>query len=575
MTPAQDEAGAELSDALSIKDIFELIFSPSGAAIFVAAVLLVVFLVVAFYPPIRGRIFGAKWRARLGASEFEHAPADVSLQVQKDSEASAAAKAVPQEDEKRERTGHIEPAEDRPTGADQPVSARHLNIEMRIMAHNRDQVGLDDTYCRYRDHPERDVSDEELESLYAFLRIRVGRNDGFGKLHDLETSNKAWTVPSKYLYDYYMSLKAFDKALKHVDLGKSRAQDEESIIGFELRRAEVFVKQDRGGEILGELYALIENTKSQNAKTQIYEKLADVYEILGDEIRTCRALERALFASPEDKKVRFRLAWKYGENEETTPDSIYHYQLLTRQDQRYSSALNNLAADFQKLGLKGKALRLWRTAAEFDWPYPSGNLAIELAEAGFYDEAEEYIEKLPEKFGTKSRAIEASNIIREGRSKERKKNEDLNKFIDIRRRYLDEELAANAKSELRQIKHQTLIGEWKGSNSEILTINEIDGRRHVSGEFRTYNVVYRVTGIRADVLLILSAKETKKKVMPGLFGFAAPVGSSEGTWVDASISPDEFNLRLVLKSKTTLAGLKTKKEIPITERSVQEVKFVR
>lgn len=576
MTSPQDQAATESGDALPINTVLELVFSPSGAIIVVAAVVLIIVLVIAFYRPIRDRIFTAKWRAKWGDREIEHAPPDVTPKIQDDIRTAAAAKAVPEGDGgKGEFTGDAQAVEEKSDGPDQPVSAQRLKTEMWIKAHERDANGLDDAYCQYKDHADRDMSEEELESVYAFLQIRVGRADSFEKLHELETSNKEWIAPSRYLCDYYRSLKSFDKALEHVTVGKSRAGDEESIIGLELRRAGIFIQQDRGGEILGDLYSLIENTESGKGKAQIYEKLADVYEELGDSVRKCRALERALLASPVNKDVRFRLAYEYGESDETIADSIYHYQVLARQDREYSSVLNNLALGFDKLGLKGEALRLWKIAAKSDWPYPSGNRAIELAKAGFYDEAEKIIEEIPEPYRTKSRAIEASNYIKQERSKVKERIEDLNKHIRMRRRYSNEELIANVKAELRQTKRESLTGEWKGSDSESMIINDINERGHVSGEFRTHNKVYRVTGVRTDVLLVLSAKETKRKVMPGLLGFAAPLGASEGTWMDVSYSPDEFDMRLILKNKTTFAGLRIKKETPITEKSAQEIKFVR
>ena len=63
--------------------------------------------------------------------------------------------------------------------------------------------------------------------------------------------------------------------------------------------------------------------------------------------------------------------------------------------------------------------------------------------------------------------------------------------------------------------------------------------------------------------------------MPGLLGFGTPLAASEGKWMDAPYDPDEFNMRLVLNNKNTLAGLRVEKEAPIIEKSVQEVKFVR
>ena len=404
----------------------------------------------------------------------------------------------------------------------------------------------------------------------ASWMAEAGLDEGTEKLRQLERENDTWTAPSRQLCYLYMSLEAFDKALQHIETALSRAKTITDRVDLELRRVDVLIKLKRGGETLKQLYELISETPEVELRSRVYEKLADVYETFEDSCRSTRSLERALILCPENKSVRFRLAWKYGQSNETVPDAVYHYRVLTKLDERYGSAVNNLAAELQKLGLIGTPIKLWKKASEFDWPYPSGNLGIELADAGFYEEGLDRLEKLAPEYRNESRALEASAHIKKQKEKEEKEYDNIIRYANMRRKYLQKELEASDNIDLRQIPHEQILGEWKSETGIILSFDEVAKGGSIRAEYKTTQAVYNLTGNRTDVLFVLTAKQTKTKSYGGLLGIGQAGLSDPGQWLDVYSNPDEFVLRLVLQEQKYLVGFKVK-----NDRVFEELKFNR
>ena len=127
-------------------------------------------------------------------------------------------------------------------------------------------------------------------------------------------------------------------------------------------------------------------------KAVIWGRISDLYWELKNKDSYFAAAEMSLHIDRLQKDVRFRIAYRYADNQSCKVLVYYHYDKLRSQDERYPNCLNNMAIILQELNMFGQYVRLLKRAKEFDQPYPHGNLALALAKAGFLDEARGIIE---------------------------------------------------------------------------------------------------------------------------------------------------------------------------------------
>ena len=316
------------------------------------------------------------------------------------------------------------------------------------------------------------------------------------------------------------------------------------------------------------MYRVVPEIGDEQLKAQVFDKLADLYEMRDDNIRMQLVLEEGLQLQPEDKQRRFRLAYSYGKEKETKPLAVYHYRILARYDLEYNFALNNLGAELINFDLKGEKIRLWKQASEFNQPYPAGNLAIALADAGFFDEARAYIEELPDEYRNKSRAVEALEYIKNAEERELERSEKLDKFAGLKHRYMLKAVAARNDKTIRLIPSNELRVIWKMNGDLQFQINEMPNNA-VKGEMHTDTRLYDISGERKDVLLDLHFKQTKVKRPLGLLAPFTP--SPSYTWSDVILLRDEYDVRLVLQGPRKMIGYRESSDLEITEVELHKV----
>ena len=213
---------------------------------------------------------------------------------------------------------------------------RKLYIDMYFAFHEKDIAELDTAYRNLKELPDRQWTDEELDSQYADFKIKLGDTSAVDQLKQFEAEHNDWSLPSLHLARFYESVEILDQALAHIDTGLERTKaDIRRTVDFTIVKARLLSKAGEGRQARGSLYELANNVTDKDLQGQIYDALADLYEQLDDKIRMQLALEQGLLLEPEDKGRRFRLAYSYGEAKETKALAVYHYFVLLQKIVRF------------------------------------------------------------------------------------------------------------------------------------------------------------------------------------------------------------------------------------------------
>lgn len=134
-------------------------------------------------------------------------------------------------------------------------------------------------------------------------------------------------------------------------------------------------------EMLNALRSLA--AENPEIEVQVLQALANLAKREEDKATELVVLERLLELDPDNSKLRFDIAYKYGEQEKNDL-SIYHYEMIPA-DERTPGAWNNIGATLDQLGLPAKSVEAYKLAADRGETLAMSNLGYKLMRAGFID----------------------------------------------------------------------------------------------------------------------------------------------------------------------------------------------
>ena len=391
--------------------------------------------------------------------------------------------------------------------------------------------------------------------------------DGIGSLKSLEDKRTDWIWPSLYLSDHYVSKSIYDHALKHIEIAQGRAKSGSQKLSVNLKKVEVLLASAQKDNVLPILQSSALYAMSLIERRKLFEAFADYYHAIDDYEGEVYYLEAALKVDPEANHLRFRLAHLSKEK----LLSFYHYSILTKASPTYPYGFNNLGATYDEFNLKGAKIESWEEAASKKEYHAVGNIAIALANQGFFSYAQRMLDEVDIAAQKEDRIVEARSFLKKKREEESKKLEELRvKAADFHRFY-DTQAEKVIEETIRFIP-DAIVGCWKGMNG----ILDISQSNPVRGEFKTEQKRYSVTARLIGGMILMNFKETHFRPEPKASGLARALSGGhlfsrsysvdEQGWANSqersSLSllsiVEEFELRLQLKDKDTMMGLRVK-----------------
>jgi tetratricopeptide (TPR) repeat protein len=227
---------------------------------------------------------------------------------------------------------------------------------------------------------------------HAYLRYEYARQtEGFNDLNELAKHNDTRSDACFYLGLLYERLKEFDKAIDSY-----RTASETAPPGIKASRivslAEAYGSAGQRISAISTLCTALPTFSSATDLSIIYRGLASIFADKADVELRALALELALENDPQDKDLRFKVAFAYSSND-LRDLALFHYSALLSVDSNNVMALNNIGVEYQNLGMTLNAVRHYRRAFDQKETLAGANLAYLLMNAGFYKEARETLDE--------------------------------------------------------------------------------------------------------------------------------------------------------------------------------------
>jgi tetratricopeptide (TPR) repeat protein len=332
---------------------------------------------------------------------------------------------------------------------------------------------LNRTYGKLKGLSTRTKSDEEIQGRWFELRIHLN-DDVVAELLSIAEKNHGWYFPHKLLAEYYFKLEEFDRVETLLEEASKRAHEDFQKRELHYLKAEIIDKQ-HGKEKALEYFKQVEpNAEWSGSKNSLLHKMAEYYGELGNKISQQIHLEKAVHEDPANEDLRFSLAYKYAENQSTYLLALNQYQILIAKNPKHTSALNNIAILYEKLGLKVEHDKYINLAIRHGSAHAKGNYIIDICEKGLLVEAERLIESISEDERKDERILDAIRHLNRAKEAESEKLSKLNPIISFYKKLIESAL----KSPTDKAK---FLGTWKSNNKELNI--EIDAQNKITGSY--------------------------------------------------------------------------------------------
>ena len=398
---------------------------------------------------------------------------------------------------------------------------------------------LNKIHLKLKNLPNRKRTDEEVEEYWFNMRMFL--NDSIEEeLLALTESHPNWYFPYLLLTRIYLKIDATPQANKYLQEAFLRAHENVRKRELHYIKAEIIAKSDEDKKI-GEKKAAEYLQKTENNsewdghKNYLFTEIATYQKKLGDKVSQQISLEKAINLDPTNIERRFNLAFSYAEDQHTYLLAIYHYDLLLRQQPSYTSAINNLAILYQKLGFDFEYDKLINKAMIFGSAHAKGNYVITLLEKDLIIEAKKILDSLSDEEKKDSRLLDAMKYLERNRNTQEKKIDKFSPLPELYKKYID--IAIDNSS----FDPKRLEGVWK-SESNFLTLllnqnGKIEGQYTVESSSPLSSIKskkeYNVSGDhRCGILEILCIEKT-----------------NPSTTLSTLLNSDTMSFRLVLNSE--------------------------
>lgn len=238
-------------------------------------------------------------------------------------------------------------------------------------------------------------TDEEkcrAESLWTASAYAVAGADVIKDLVKLSVKYPKFHYPLEHLGYVYESEKDYRRAVELLERVAQIADAPDTKFQLQLRAAQAMRRGGRLDDAELKLQELGKGSLSDFDLAEVFEEWGEIWSQREDQNQARQSFEKSLTHNPDNLSLRFRLAYSYS-HAETHEKALYHYDILYSRKPDYSHVANNLAIALEKLDMPIRCVALLKKAASLGQSLPMANLADRLLDAGFADEAEEWIRK--------------------------------------------------------------------------------------------------------------------------------------------------------------------------------------
>jgi len=209
------------------------------------------------------------------------------------------------------------------------------------------------------------VAKEKNEVLYLALQYRfAGNTTALERMQELAQRPEIARFAHHWIGASYEQAGQFDQAAEAFKAAAQGSGDEAARAGNLVSCARCMYQGGHQQAAFTILMEELERVATANVATELYEGLASLYELSGDQDLRAFALEKAIEGRPNDVNLRFNTAYSYGENERFPSLAVLHYKAAVGFNDDLSGAWNNLGVQYEKLDMPINSATSYKRAVE-------------------------------------------------------------------------------------------------------------------------------------------------------------------------------------------------------------------
>lgn len=300
-----------------------------------------------------------------------------------------------------EKSPSNETAEARPEPEAQPEHPEKLGKELvseeednvlLLMLNHLESGNKKDAVRAYEELKTKDAEFED-DIMFQGLVYRYLRDpEALEFLQTMAKDEKAAGSAFYWLGQCHEADGNLEKAESSYRQAISRGSFEENRARYAVALAKVLHERghpDKGRDVL---LAELKKAETETVKARLFGGLAHIEDTSGNALFKALYLAKVSEYRPTDASARFQAAYAF--SQAGLPDlAILYYETLHTHEADYSMARNNMSIAHDKLGLKSLATQNLFESAEKDNTLAMANLAYRYLDAGFFEDAEGWVQK--------------------------------------------------------------------------------------------------------------------------------------------------------------------------------------
>ena len=375
----------------------------------------------------------------------------------------------------------------------EPVTAEDWAREMLIAFMNNDVGKGKEAYKKLQECESNIDNRLHNEAWYYYLLFGCGDTSALKKLEDLAQKDgiapAVKHIATRYTGFCYAKAGELDKAEGAFKLAaeissiseSDRAEDQVSL-------AKCLLKNDKKNEAFDLLMQEIAQTSDENALSELYEGLANIYEMAEDPEMKAIALEKLIEIQPNNTQLRFKAAYSYGQ-EDFDNLALLHYKTMISFKPEDPFALNNIAVAYSRLDMPIFAAKFYKKAIKQKETLAAANLAYKYMNAGFDEEAAEILAEARKSDKIDPKVGEAISDVEKKRQNESKSEEKAIKKAKEQQKFM----LKFAEAYFVKISDSSEIaGAWKSTEGNEIEIKQV--KESIEGTWRKSNTDYKFKG---------------------------------------------------------------------------------
>ncbi len=376
----------------------------------------------------------------------------------------------------------------------EPVTAKDWEREMVIaFIKDKDIDKANEAYKKLQECESNVDNRLENEAKYYYLLFGCGDTSALKKLEDLAQKDgiapAVKHIATRYKGFCYEKAGELDKAEVAFKLASECSSISESDrVVDKVSLAVCLFKNDKKGEAFGLLMGEVAQTSDESALSKLYECLANIYELAEDPEMRAIALEKLITIKPNDTGLRFKVAYSYGQSNYDNL-ALLHYKTLLKFTEDDSSALNNIAVAYSRLGMPISATTFYKESFKKKETLAAANLAYKYMEAGFDEEASGILREARKSDKIDPQVGEAISDIEKKRQNESKIEEKAIKEAKEQQKFMLKFAEAYF---VKILDCPEIAGVWKSTEGNEIEIKQ--GKDKIEGTWRKSSNNYKFEG---------------------------------------------------------------------------------